>query len=186
LILVLVANNDGTFTISFEWSAATGDTAFNFLTTKQLGTASRRGMGCYLRAALKSLVKLRPSAQHSAYFSGMLKSQKNLSNAGKNLECKRHFLEAFAQSRVGLVDAMIAYMPGHPAKFYAVRCIEADDGRLIPHNHLPTHGDINTLARVCVLMSEPQVQHARIAFNDHQFTFHAHVTGARTVARHIE
>ena len=154
-----VAHDDGTFTVSFDWSNATADTAFIFLTSKELGTAKRRGMGCYLRHALQSFVKLRPSSSHSIFFSGLLQlkgTQKALASAGTNKELKRHFAEAFAVSQSGVIAAMQAYVTSHPVKLYAVRN-EAEDGNLIPLSHMAQHGDINALARVIVLMAEPTV-----------------------------
>jgi hypothetical protein len=154
-----VAHDDGTFTVTFDWSNATADTAFIFLTSKELGTANRRGMGCYLRHALQSFVKLLPSASHSIFFSGLLKlkgNQKALGSAGTNKDLKRHFAEAFAASRSGVTAAMQVYVTSHPVKLYAVRN-EAENGRLIPISHLAQHGDINSLARVIVLMAEPTV-----------------------------
>ena len=114
-------------------------------------------MGCYLRHALGSFAKLLPDSQHAAYFGGLLKAgQKATTNAETNKVLKRHFEDAFGASNKGLVDAMISYVASHPVRLYATRN-EADDGHLIPKKHLPQHGDINALARVIVLMSEPMV-----------------------------
>ena len=60
-------------------------------------------MACYLRHALKSLVKLLPTIaiQNSAYFGGFLKAtQKVLGNAGMNMEFKRHFFFFFFLKRL--------------------------------------------------------------------------------------
>lgn len=181
-----VAHDDGTFTVTFDWSNATADTAFIFLTSKELGTANRRGMGCYLRHAMQSFVKLLPNATHSIFFSGLLKvkgTQKALGSAGTNKDLKRHFVEAFAASRAGVTAAMQAYVTSHPVKLYAVRN-EAADGSLIPLSHLAQHGDINALGRVIVLMAEPSVI---FLFDSNEF-IHSHpfIPGAISVAHDCE
>ncbi len=115
-------------------------------------------MGSYLRFALQALVKLQPAANYSSYFCGFLKAgTKIVSNAGSNKDLKLKFVEAFAASKAQITEAMKVYLTGHPVKFYHVRN-ETDDGRLIPMAHVPMHGDINAMARVIVLMSEPTVQ----------------------------
>ena len=72
------------------------------------------------------------------------------------------FMEAFASSTanitaVNITVVMQLYVTSSPVKLYHVRN-EAEDGRLIPLAHVPQHGDINAMARVIVLMSEPTVQ----------------------------
>ena len=141
-------------------------------------------MGCYLRHALSSFIKLQQGAVHSVYFAGLLKaSQKALASAGSNKELKRHFVDAFGISRVGVVAAMQVYVTSHPVKLYAVRN-EAEDGSLIPKSHLAQHGDINALTRVIVLMSEPTVI---FLFNPNEFIHsHARIPGASNVAHNCE
>ena len=157
------ANGDGTFTIKFQWEEANADTAYTFLTSNILGTMKKRGMGCYLRHALKMLVKAVGSnkTEHSTFFEGLLRAgqgQKALSNAAKKgTELKRHFKAAFDSSRSYFVHAMNTYVLGQPVKLY-MSLEPSDDGRLIPQAHLPSHADINALARLIVLMSDPQAQ----------------------------
>jgi hypothetical protein len=153
-------NGDGTFNINFDWDKADADTAHNFLTSNILGTVSKRGMGNYLRHALKTLVKVagNQKTEQSLFFDGLLKAgAKALSNAAKKgTDLKRHFKIAFDSSRHSFVPAMVEYVLSHPVKLYQ-SLDPTDDGRLISINHLPQHADINALARVIVLMSDPQV-----------------------------
>ena len=152
-------NGDGTFTIKFDWSTATAETSLNFLTSKILGTVKKRGMGCYLRHALKTLSKVKPATPHSLFFEGILKAgQKALGNAAqKGTELKSHFKTGFESNKELFVRTMNTYVLGQPVKLYACNH-PSDDGRLIPLNHLPQHSDLNALARVIVLMSDPTVQ----------------------------
>lgn len=156
-------NGDGTFTIKFDWSTATAETSLNFLTSKILGTVKKRGMGCYLRHALKTLSKVKPATPYSLFFEGILKAgQKALGNAAqKGTELKSHFKTGFESNKELFVRAMNTYVLGQPVKLYACKH-PSDDGRLIPLNHLPQHSDLNALARVIVLMSDPTVLHACI------------------------
>jgi hypothetical protein len=115
-------------------------------------------MGSYLRHALQAFMKLQPTAQYSSYFGGLLKAgHKSITNAGNNKDLKLFFAQAFLQSKKDITSTMELYVTSHPVKLYDVRN-DAEDGRLIPLAHVPQHGDINALARVIVLMSEPKVQ----------------------------
>ena len=157
-----VPNSDGYFTIQFDWNAATADTAFNFLTSKVLGTIKRRGMACYMRFALKALCKCMEGSNskgavkssEATYFSALLGAgdAKALANSASNKDLKRHFDAAFHKHRVDFAIAMLTYVSSHPVKLYT-----QDSGKL-PCDLLPSHGDVNALARMVVLMSEPQVQ----------------------------
>jgi hypothetical protein len=140
-------------------------------------------MGCYLRHALHSFIKLQPAAVHSIYFAGLLKaSQKALAGAGSNKELKRHFVDALGVSRSGVVADMQKYVTSHPVKMYAVRN-EAEDGNLMPKSHMAQHGDINALTRVIVLMAEPTV----IFYLINEFLHsHARFPGASYVAHDCE
>jgi hypothetical protein len=130
-----------------------------FLTSKILGTVKKRGMGCYLRHALKTLSKVKPATAQSSFFDGLLKAgQKALGNAAnKGTELTRNFKVAFESNQDTFCSAMSAYVLGQPVKLYSSQHT-TDDGRLIPVNHLPQHQDLNALARVIVLMSDPEVQ----------------------------
>lgn len=159
LTVLIEANGDGTFTIKFDWSTATAETSMTFLTSKILGTVKKRGMGCYLRHALKILSKVKPPTAQSLFFQGLLKAgQKALANAAnKGTELTRHFKTAFDSNKELFVRAMTTYVLGQPVRLYSCEH-PSDDGRLIPQNHLPKHQDLNALARVIVLMSDPEVQ----------------------------
>ena len=159
-----VPNSDGYFTIQFDWNAATADTAFDFLTSKVLGTIKRRGMACYMRFALKALCKCMEGpnskggsavkSNEATYFSALLGAgdAKALANSASNKDLKRHFDAAFHKHHVDFAIAMLTYVSCHPVKLYA-----QDPGKL-SCDLLPSHGDVNALARMVVLMSEPQVQ----------------------------
>ncbi len=141
-------------------------------------------MGCYLRHALQTFIKLQPAAVHSIYFAGLLKAgQKALASADGNKEFKRHFVDALGVCRPGVVEAMQGYVTSHPVKMYAVRNA-AEDGNLMPKSHMAQHGDINALTRVIVLMAEPTVI---CLFNPNEF-FHSHarIPGASYVAHDCE
>jgi hypothetical protein len=155
-----VPNEDGTFTIKFVWETASAESALKFLTSKILGTQKRRGMGCYLRHLLQAFVKqLGPESVQKSFFAGLLSSRnaKALAGAQGSLDFKRHFTSAWSQLRDSISGSMNSYVNIHPVKLYHVHNTDEGD-RLIPQNLLPKHGDINALARVVVLMSEPEVQ----------------------------
>lgn len=179
-------NGDGTFNINFDWDKADADTAHNFLTSNILGTVSKRGMGNYLRHALKTLVKIagNQKTEQSLFFDGLLKAgAKALSNAAKKgTDLKRHFKIAFDSSKLTFVPAMVEYVLSHPVKLYQ-SLDPTDDGRLISINHLPQHADINALARVIVLMSDPQVlvPYTHSTLHHHNVSFY--LPGATTLAR---
>jgi hypothetical protein len=181
-------NGDGSFTIKFDWEQANADTAYTFLTSNILGTMKKRGMGCYLRHALKTLVKMAGSTTTDAsnFLSGLLKAgpgQKTLSNAGKKgTDLKRHFKIAFDSSKITFGPAMAEYVLSHPVKLYK-SLDPSDDGRFIPINHLPQHADINALARVIVLMSDPQVL---VPYTSHHHIVSFYLPGATTLAGHCK
>ena len=158
-----VANDDGTFTVTFALETATADSAFRFFTTKMLGTHCRRGMACYLRSLLKLFVKTMaassPNSPARLFFAGLLSSRgpKALASAQGTADFKCHFTSAWTQHRDSICDTMNSYINGHPLKVYQVHNTD-EDPHLIPQHLLPKHGDINALARVVVLMSEPEVQ----------------------------
>jgi hypothetical protein len=151
-----VPNSDGYHTIQFDWNEATADTAFNFLSSKVLGTLKRKGMSCYMRNALKSLMKSigDPKNVDAVYFSALCGAgdTKAFNNSASNVVLKRHFESAFQKHRVDLAKAMTTYVVSHPVKLYA------QDPHRLPQDLLPSHGEVNALARMVVLMSEPEVQ----------------------------
>jgi hypothetical protein len=151
-----VPNSDGYHTIQFDWNAATADTAFNFLSSKVLGTLKRKGMSCYMRNALKSLMKSigDPKNVDAVYFSALCGAgdTKAFNNSASNVVLKRHFESAFQKHRADLAKAMTTYVVSHPVKLYA------QDPYRLPQDLLPSHSEVNALARMVVLMSEPEVQ----------------------------
>jgi hypothetical protein len=117
-------------------------------------------MGHYFRHALKTFTTL-PGQQNTAqsqFFSGLLKAgPKAVTTASKkSADLKRHFKTSFDASKVSFVAKMKAYIIKSPVRLYTSHN-DKDDNRLIPTHHMPQHGDINALARVIVLMSEPAV-----------------------------
>jgi hypothetical protein len=147
--------------IAFNWSTATPESVLRFLTSKQLGTLKRRGMGSYLRNALKILGKTlkQDKDKAAAFFSGLLsvKGEKALAQANSTAEFKRYFLESWTQNAEELNRQMAAYNAMYPVKLYKSN-VTSQDGKMLPHHLLPRHGELNALARVCVLMSDPAVQ----------------------------
>jgi hypothetical protein len=93
------------------------------------------------------------------FFAGLLSSRnaKALAGAQGSADFKRHFTSAWAQHRETICGPMNSYVNIHPLKLYHVQNTDEGD-HLIALNLLPKHGDINALARVVVLMSEPEVQ----------------------------
>jgi hypothetical protein len=156
------ATGDGSFKIKFQWESATAETALTFLTSGILGTQAKRGMGNYLRHALKTLVQLTekdPAAQPSSlFFAGLLNAgQKAISSSHhRDVEFKQHFKTAFDACKAALATDMNKYVLSYPVKLY-MTTNDADDARLLPTRHLPQHSEINALARVVVLMSDAQV-----------------------------
>jgi hypothetical protein len=124
-----------------------------------LGTLKRRGMGCYLRNALKILGKTLQADKAAAFFSALLsvKGEKALAQANSTAEFKKYFLEGWSQNAQELNRQMAAYNAMYPVKLYKSN-VASQDGKLLPQHLLPRHGELNALARVCVLMSDPQVQ----------------------------
>jgi len=160
-LFYVVANDDGTHTINFSWETANGESAYKFLTSKILGTLKRRGMGCYMRHALTALVKIVDiDAASKSFFSGLLSARNNkaIASAQASVEFKRHFTTSWSLHRDSMCVPMNTYVYGHPVKLYHATDSESTGERLISVNLLPKHGDINALARVVVLMSEPEVQ----------------------------
>lgn len=174
------ATGDGSFKIKFQWESATAETALNFLTSGILGTQSKRGMGNYLRHALKTLVKLtEKDSAAQLFFAGLLNAgQKSISSSHhKDVEFKRHFKTAFDACKAGFISDMNKYVLVNPVKLY-MTTHDADDCRLLPIRHLPQHSEINALARVVVLMSDPQVLPTVFM----RVYFHTTFTGAGNMA----
>ena len=174
------ATGDGSFKIKFQWESATAETALTFLTSGILGTQSKRGMGNYLRHALKSLVKLTDKdSPAQLFFAGLLNArQKAISSSHhKDVEFKRHFKTAFDACKAGFISEMNKYVLVNPVKLY-MTTNDADDCRLLPIRHLPQHSEINALARVVVLMSDPQVLPTVFM----RVYFHTTFTGAANMA----
>ncbi len=141
------------------------------MTSSILGTLKKKGMGTYLRHALKTFVKIskkktgpNPRDPVSLFFEGILRAgagQKAIGNAakGNNAEFKGHFTASFDTHKDVFIHEMNMYVLGHPVKLFTSHHETETGGRshLFPAHHLPQHSDINALARVVVLMSEPEV-----------------------------
>lgn len=116
-------------------------------------------MGSYLRNALKILGKTLKQDRAASFFSGLLsvKGEKALAQANSTAEFKRYFLESWAYNAQELNKQMAAYNAMYPVKLYQSN-VPSQDGKTLPQHLLPRHGELNALARVCVLMSDPSVQ----------------------------
>jgi hypothetical protein len=116
-------------------------------------------MGSYLRNALKILGKTLKQDRAASFFSGLLsvKGEKALAQANSTADFKRYFLESWAQNAQELNKQMAAYNAMYPVKLYKTN-VTSQDGKTLPQHLLPRHGELNALARVCVLMSDPSVQ----------------------------
>ena len=150
----LELNSDGSSSVHFNWNAATAEDAISFVTSKVLGSPSRKGMGSYLRQILKVLQKLmEPSSGEHSFFAGLLQSgNKGLASVESNRDFRRHFIAAWERKKAEAAQAMILYSTSHPVCLY----LERRQG--LPENLKPRHADIDALARVAVLMSYPEVQ----------------------------
>ena len=149
-------SEDGTISISFDWNEATADTAFKFLTSKMLGTKRTRGMTNFLRHALKCFTKSSPTSNESAFFKGILGAGNSKALIESNLVLKRHFVSAWSLHHKDVVKAMTAYIITNPVQFH--KPLVASSGEGVPQSLLPRHGEVNALARMVVLMSEPSTQ----------------------------
>lgn len=150
----LELNSDGSSSVRFDWNTATAEDAISFVTSKVLGSPSRKGMGSYLRQILKVLQKLmEPSSAEYSFFAGLLQSgNKGLASVENNRDFRRHFITAWDRKKAEAARAMILYSTSHPVCLY----LERRQG--LPENLKPRHGEIDALARVAVLMSYPEVQ----------------------------
>jgi hypothetical protein len=147
-------NSDGSSSVHFDWNAATAEDAMSFVTSKVLGSPSRKGMGSYLRQILKVLQKLmEPSSGEHSFFAGLLQAgNKGLASVENNRDFRRHFIAAWDRKKAEAVRAMSFYSTSHPV------CLYREGRQGLPENLKPRHGEIDALARVAVLMSFPEVQ----------------------------
>ena len=146
----------------FCWDHATSTTAWQFLTHRRLGGSKRPGMTYYLRHALqffKNPKTANVDAETRGFCSALLtKNNTNaVSNAANNVVLQGKFKAAFDSTRQDFITLMSAYCCAHPVYLHQCQAA-ASDGDGLPRKLLPAHGDINALARVCVLMSLPEAQ----------------------------
>ena len=119
-------------------------------------------MTYYLRHALKFFKNPKTAnvdADARGFFSALLTPHNTnaVSTAAKNVVFKTKFVAAFQATRQEFTNTMTAYCSANPVYLHQIKPA-ASDGDGLPRKLLPAHGDINALARVCVLMSLPEAQ----------------------------
>ena len=155
---------NGTILVEFAWKTSTPSTAWDFLSNHNHGKQHKRGMTFFLRHAMQLFVQPATtiSDELRGFFTALLTpgQPKMFVKPDTNIILRQKFLAA-AHECVweDFTDRMHLYCVANPVfRHKAQPTEEAAGPNKLPQHLLPSHGDINALARVVVLLSFPEAQ----------------------------
>lgn len=154
-----VRDDEGHLHLKCDWSVQTGNMLWTLLISESLGPASGKGMTYFLREIVKCLsCASKTSADAKAFFLVILKQKKCFSGkaAGANKDFKVHFISAADSDIVKTREHCKEYVVVNPIYWHRAKVSVAKDR--LNEDLLPAHGDVNSIARLLVLLVDSAAQ----------------------------